>query len=292
MAVNLNQLRVFHAVATLESFTRASEKLFLTQPGISKHVKQLEDSLGTRLFDRLGRTVALTQAGEILFESTRAIFRLIEEAKLKIDDLKELTAGRIKVGASFSAGVYVVPEILGRFHQIYPGVEILLDISLSRQVAENVISNELDIGFIGASHDDERLITKKLREDKLVVIIPGDHPWKNRKSIRGTKLADQPFVLSREGSGTRAVIEEQVEKAGLRIGRKIEFGNTEAVKKAVGAGMGISILSESAILNEEASGQIRKLNLSDPVLKRTFYFTYRKDKYLTNAKRALMEFLG
>ncbi|MDY7035392.1 MAG: selenium metabolism-associated LysR family transcriptional regulator [Thermodesulfobacteriota bacterium] len=289
--MNLNQLRVFHAVASLKSFTRASQDLFLTQPGISKHIKQLEEFFGIRLFDRLGKKVAPTQAGEILFEATKAIFELIDDAKVKIDDLKMMTGGKITIGASFTAGTYIIPEIMGRFNQMYPGVEFLLDISLSHRIAEKVIANELDVGFIGAPYDDERLVTKKFREDKLVIIIPKEHPWKDRKSIRLAELADQPFVISRKGSGTRAVIQEQMENAGLEIKKKIEFGNTETVKRAVEAGIGVSIISEFAIKNEVAAGQIKAVKLSDCVLKRTFYITYHKHKYRTSLTRGLIDLL-
>jgi DNA-binding transcriptional LysR family regulator len=288
---NLNRLRVFHAVAGLQSFTRASEKLYLTQPGISKHIKKLEEVFGIRLFDRLGKKAVPTQAGEILFESTKAMFGLLDETKLKIDDLKEMTGGKITIGASFTAGIYIIPEIMGRFNQRYPGVEISLDISLSHLIAEKVIANEIDIGIIGAPYDDERLITKEFRKDKLAVIIPEKHEWNNRKSIRLAQLASQPFIFSRKGSGTRSIVEEQLANAGIELEKKIEFGNTEAVKKAVAAGIGISIISESAIKNEIAAGQIKTLNLSDCTLRRTFYYTYHKDKYRTNITRALINLL-
>lgn len=289
--MNLDKLRIFYAVANHNSFTRASEDLFLTQPGISKHIKHLEDYYGLRLFDRLGKKVVLTQAGDVLYESTQRILQLIDDAKEKIDDLKAMAGGKISVGASFTAGIHIIPEILGRFYRMYPEIEILLDISLSHYVAEKVIANELDIGFIGAPYDDERLITKKLCEDRLVVIIPKDHQWNRRKSIKLAELADQPFILAKKGSGTRAIIEKQLQNTGVNLQKKIEFGNTEAVKKAVAAGIGVSIISEFSIKNEVAVGQLKPISLSDNALFRTFYFTYHKDKYLTNITRALIKLL-
>lgn len=289
--MNLDKLRIFHIVASHNSFTRASEDLFLTQPGISKHVKHLEEYYGLRLFDRLGKKVVLTQAGDVLYESTKEIFRLIDDAKEKIDDLKAMAGGKITVGASFTAGVYIIPELLGRFNQMHPEVEILLDVAFSHSIAEKVIANELDIGFIGAPYDDERLITKKLCEDRLVIIIPKDHQWKRRKSIKLAELVDQPFILAQKGSGTRAIIEKLLQKACAELKKKIEFGNTEAVKKAVAAGIGVSILSECSIKNEAAAGQIKTVRLSDYALNRTFYFTYHKDKYQTKITKALINLL-
>jgi len=289
--MNLDKLRIFHVVASRNSFSRASEDLCLTQPGISKHVKHLEDYYGLRLFDRLGKKVVLTQAGDILYESTQKIFRLIDDATEKIGDLKAMAGGKITVGASFTAGVYIIPELLGRFNQMYPDVEILLDIAFSRSIAEKVIANELDIGFIGAPYDDERLITKTLCDDRLVIIIPKDHQWKSRKSIKLAELADQPFIFAQEGSGTRTVIENLLRNADVKLRKKIDFGNTEAVKKAVAAGIGVSILSEFSIKSEVADGRIKTVRLSDYTLNRTFYFTCHKGKYKTNITRALINLI-
>jgi DNA-binding transcriptional LysR family regulator len=289
--MNLNQLRVFHAVASLKSFTRASESLFLTQPGISKHIRQLEEFYGIRLFERLGKGVQPTQAGEILFESTGKIFELIDDAGAKMDDLKGLRGGKIKIGASFTAGTYIIPKLLGRFNQLYPDVKLFLDISLSHRIAEKVISNEIDLGFIGAPYEDNRLITRILCEDRLVIIIPEDHPWSDRESVGFSELADQSFILSGKGSGTRDFLERQLENREIKIKKKMEFGNTEAVKKAVAAGIGISVLSESAIMDEERSGRIKSLNVSDCSLKRAFYFTYHKERYRSHATQALIHLL-
>jgi DNA-binding transcriptional LysR family regulator len=291
--MNLNRLRVFDTVARLQSFSRASKALYLTQPGISKHIKQLEEYYGTRLFDRLGKRVALTQAGEILFQTTQIMFKLVDESKLKIDDLKEMTGGKISIGASFTAGIYFVPAIISRFNRCYPKVDIHMDIYLSQCIAEKVLANELDIGFIGAPYDDDRLVIKTLREDKLMLIIPSDHLWKDRKAIRLSELVDQPLILSNKGSGTRTVVEKRLAQANVRIENRIEFGNTEAVKKAVSAGLGISILSEAAVQNDAALGRIKTINILDRgrPLKRTFYYTLRKEKYRTYATRALIDLL-
>ncbi|MBN1906663.1 MAG: LysR family transcriptional regulator [Deltaproteobacteria bacterium] len=289
MNINLNQLWVFHAVAKSRGFTRAASDLCLTQPGISKHIKQLEEYYGVQLFDRLGKKVLPTQAGELLLEATTEVFRLLDNAKVKIYDLGEMTAGRITIGASFTAGTYLLPEIIGQFNQQYKGVELLLDISLSDRIAEKVISNDLDIGFIGAPYEDERLINRRFYDDTLVVILPKGHPWQNRKAIRLAELTDQPFVYSIKGSGTRTVIQEKLNNAGVKLQKVIEFGNTETVKKAVVAGIGISILSEAVIRNEVASGQMCAIPLDEGGITRTFFMVFHKDKYRTKATSALIE---
>ncbi|MEW6619083.1 MAG: selenium metabolism-associated LysR family transcriptional regulator [bacterium] len=290
--MNLNQLRVFHNVAKLQSFTRAASELYLTQPGISKHIKELEEYYGIRLFDRLGKKVMLTQAGEILFATTKDMFNLVNEAKIKIDELKEIRGGKLTMGASVTIGTYILPEILGKFRHKYPDIEIALDIFLSQEIVEKVLANMLDIGFIGAPVNDERLTINQFLTDELVVIIPPQHKWAGREFIEPNELINQPFILSREGSGTRTIVEERLKQIGVILKKTIEFGNTEATKKAVEAGLGISIISKYAILREINAGILKSLSLSEVNLKRNFYFIYCKDKYFTNVVKAFLSLLS
>ncbi|MEW6609115.1 MAG: selenium metabolism-associated LysR family transcriptional regulator [bacterium] len=290
--MNLNQLRVFHTVAKLQSFTKATSELYLTQPGISKHIKELEEYYGIRLFDRLGKKVVLTQAGEILFATTKDMFNLVNEAKIKIDELKGIRGGKLTMGASVTIGIYILPEILGKFRHKYPDIEIALDISLSQEIVEKVLANTIDIGFIGAIVNDERLIIKQFLTDELVVIVSPRHKWADRESIQPNELANETFIISRQGSGTRTIVEERLKQIGVILKKTMEFGNTEAIKKAVEAGLGISIISKYAILREVNAGILKSICLSGVNLGRNFYFTYRKDKYLTNVVKAFLSLLS
>jgi DNA-binding transcriptional LysR family regulator len=291
MIMNLNQLKVFHITAKVQSFTRAAEALFLTQPGISKHIKDLEEDYGLRLFDRLGKRVVLTQAGEVLYTSTEKIFNIIDQTKVEIDEFRGLDRGTLNIGASITIGTYILPDILGRFRRAYPRLNISLDISLNREIVEKVLSNALDIGLLGAPTDDERLAMKLFFKDELAVIVPRGHEWALRDSVRPQDLLTQPFILTQQGSGTRVIVEERLKEAGIFFRNELEFGNTEAVKKAVEAGLGISIVSRHAVLREERQGLIKSLRLSGVNLERHFYITYRKDKYLSKLLEAFMQFL-
>jgi DNA-binding transcriptional LysR family regulator len=231
MHINLNQLRIFHSAARTESFTRAAQALCLTQPGISKHIRQLEEDVGVALFDRLGKKVVPTQAGRILLEATTAVFQTIDEAGKRIDDLKLMRGGAITIGTSFTAGTYVIPEIPGRFHRQYPDVEIRLEIALSREIAHRVIANETDIGFLGAPYEDDRLALCPFFRDSAVVILPRDHPWLGRPSISPDQLSDQPFILPQKGSGTRTFVTAVLKSAGVTLKKPMEFGNTEILER-------------------------------------------------------------
>jgi len=289
--MNLNQLRVFHVAAKVQSFARAAEAMFLTQPGISKHIKELEGYYGTRLFDRLGKKIVLTQAGEILYERTEIIFNMIDQVKAEINELQGLSRGILNIGASLTIGIYLLPGILGRFRSMYPKIDVHLDIALNQQVAEMLLDNSIDFGFLGAPVNDERFKLEPFFRDELVLIVPGNHEWAPRDKVEPHDLLGCPFIFSGRGSGTRAVIEDRLGQMGIVLKNTMEFGNTEAVKKAVEAGLGVSIVSKATISREEQLGVIRALRISGIDLQRPFYFAYRKDKYLSNLDKTFLEFI-
>lgn len=291
--LNLNQLRVFHSAATLLSFTRAAEELHLTQPGISKHIGELERHYGNQLFDRLGKKVALTQAGEILFHAVTDMFRLIDEANARISDMKGLAGGRLDIGASIMIGTYILPRILAKFKQRHPKVTISMDISLSERIVDKVLDNSIEVGLVGHRPSDHRLVIKPFESDKMALIVPADHAWAKRKSPVGLhELIDQSFLLPQKGSGTRQIIENLFQRAGLRPKDTMEIGNTEGVKKAVEAGLGISLLSRHIVQSEQDAGLIRALTLKGIDLNRDLYAVYRKDRYLSAAAQALLNDIG
>lgn len=287
--MNLNLLRIFHSAAKLGNFTRAAKELHLTQPGISKHIKELERCYGTRLFDRLGKKVMLTQAGEILYRTTGDIFNLISESKARIDDLQGLARGKLSIGSSITIGTYMLPELLVKFREKYPGVEIKLDISFSQQTVDKVLDNSLEIGFVGHYEQDKRLIVTPFKTDQMVLVLSAKHEWAGRKkSVRLPELLDQPFLLSRQGSGTRIVLEELFKDKGVTLKKTMEFGTTEGIKQAVAANLGISILSRHVVFKELASGAIKTIPLKGMDLKRNLYLVRRKDRYLSEAAQAFL----
>jgi DNA-binding transcriptional LysR family regulator len=291
MDMNLNQLKVFHVTAKAQSFTRAAEAMFLTQPGISKHIKELEEYYGTRLFDRLGRKIVLTQAGEILYEKTEIIFNTIDQVKVEIDELQGLNRGILNIGASITIGIYILPEVLGRFKSMHPKIDVRLEIALNRQIAELLLDNSIDFGFLGAPLHDDRLIATPFFQDELVLIVSGNHEWAQREKIDPPDLMSCPFIFSGRGSGTRAVIEERLGSIGITLKDTMEFGHTEAVKKAVEAGLGVSIVSSATVSREQRLGALKTLNLSGVNLQRTLYFAHRKEKYLSNLDKTFLQFI-
>jgi DNA-binding transcriptional LysR family regulator len=174
---------------------------------------------------------------------------------------------------------------------MYPKIDVHLNIALNQQVAEMLLDNSIDFGFLGAPVNDDRFKLEPLFRDELVLIVPGNHEWAALDRVEPHDLLGFPFIFSGRGSGTRAVIEERLGQMGIALKNTMEFGNTEAVKKAVEAGLGVSIVSKATVSREEHLGVIRALRISGIDLQRTFYFAYRKDKYLSNLDKTFLQFI-
>jgi DNA-binding transcriptional LysR family regulator len=289
--LNLNQLRIFLAVAQTRSFTRAAEAVHLTQPGISKHVRQMEEHYGVPLFDRLGKKVALTPAGEILLEATQEIMASLAVAEQRIEELKGLHGGKLVLGASFPIGIYVLPGLLAAFRKQHPGVEVTLDISLSDKIVARIVANKLDLGLVSHEVHDPRLSAKEFMTDELVAIAPVNHPWAKKKRIRPQDLSQETFIMAARGAGTRAVVEERLQAKGIALQNVVDFGNTEGVKRAVEEGLGVSIQSRSVAQREIAAGFLAGVPLAGMDTKLAYFYLRRKDKHLSHAAAAFLVLL-
>ncbi len=289
--VNLDQLRIFQAVAQSRSFTRAADLVHLTQPGISKHVKQMEAYFGVPLFSRTGRKVALTEPGQVLFEATQEIMATIEAAERRIDDLKGLRGGKLRLGTSFPIGVYLLPAVLARFRKRYPAVEVTLDIALSDAIGPKLLANEIDLGLVTYEPRDARLISRTFMTDELVVIVGRKHRWATKTRIRPQELTSETFIVAARGAGTRTVVEERLGSLGIVLPNVLEFGNLEGVKHAVEAGLGISIQARSVVKREVASGSLRNIKLAAMDAKIEFLYVWRENAHLSHAARALIGML-
>ena len=289
--INLDQLRIFRAVAQSRSFTRAAELVHLTQPGISKHIKQMEEYFGVHLFDRSGKKVALTESGEALFEATQEVMAIIDAAERRIDDLKGMRGGRLRLGSSFPVGVYLLPKVLAEFRRRYPAVEVTLDISLSESIEAKLLANELDLGLVSYDARNPRLLTRAFMTDELIAIVPPNHPWATNRQIRPKELAGETFIVAAPGAGTRAVVEERLKAQGIVLANVLDFGNLEGVKHAVEAGLGISIQAKSVVQRELAAGTLRGIKLSGMDASIQFFYTYRKNAHFSNAAKAVVALL-
>lgn len=288
--MNLNRLRIFHVAAGQASFTAAADALHLTQPGVSKHIKELELHYGQPLFDRLGKTVRLTQTGEILLQATTAIFRRLDEAQARIDDLGQAIGGHLRIGASNSIGACLLPQLLAGFSRAHPRVELAIDIGLSGDIENKLLDHALDFGLLGHAPDHPALAARVFAHDRLILVVPPHHDWAGRRvPVAPAELAQQVFLVSKPGSGTRKLVAALLADAGVVLGRVQEMGSTEGVKKAVEAGLGGSLLSNCVVRKEVAAGWLRAVPIADLPTGRTYWFAHHRDRYLPAAARAFAE---
>lgn len=291
--MNFNHLLIFHKVAEKQHFTRAAEALFISQPAVSKQIHQLEHTLGQALFTRVGQKVYLTEAGQLLYEYSTRIFALTDEAEDALEEMRNLERGRLAIGASTTIGTYLLPELLGRYKACYPRVRLSLAIANAGEIEEKVLANQVEIGLVEGLVTHPELYQEVWQQDMLVPIVAPDHPLVGCARLTIGQVLEQgtPFILRESGSGTRAVLEQALEKRGLGAGRTIimELGSTEAIKRAVAAGLGIAFVSVHTISLELAVGRLRRLNLADFSLQRSLYITYIHEKRLSRAARAFLE---
>ncbi|HZT42307.1 MAG TPA: LysR family transcriptional regulator [Chthonomonadaceae bacterium] len=290
--MELYQLEAFEAVISHGSFTRAAEALYLTQPAVTRQIAALEAELQTRLFDRLGRTVHLTAAGEALHRYAEAIVRLVQEARHAIADIEAGSAGRLAVGASSTLATYVLPPLLRRFRESHPRVEISVHTGVSAQVLEMVRANEVDIGLVTSEVHDPALQATILADFATCVVVPPTHPLAARRSVSAAELAGSPLILMEAGTNLRAYVDRLLGAAGVEEQVTMELDNVEAIKRMIQADLGISLLPEVAVSLEVQDGRLVALDLTDvPHANRHITLTHRRDKYLTTAVQAFLHLL-
>ncbi len=291
--MTFEQLKTFVTVARLLSFSRAAEMLYLSQPAVSMQIRALEREYGVRLFERVGRRVLLTEAGRILLEASETILRTLEETRQAIDELGGLKRGTLRLGASLVVGIYILPETLGRFKQRYPAINVSLQIGYATRVVEHVLDNRVDLGLIaeGAVIQDRRLASRPFATDELVVITPREARWCARTTVTLDEIVEEPFIISEAASATRGLIERRVREAGRRLNIIMELGNIEAIKKAVEAGLGISVMSRCAVAYEVETGRLCALTLADVPLRRHLYLVWCRGRDFSPLIEAFLTFL-
>ncbi|KMM79919.1 LysR substrate-binding domain-containing protein [Pseudomonas deceptionensis] len=240
MSVSHAQLKAFHAVAVHGSFTRAAERLFLSQPAISDQVRKLEERFGVLLFHRNKRSVRLTDLGERLLGITQRLFVVQAEAQELLQDSQALQTGSLVLAVD--APVHVLPQI-ARFCERYPGIRVRIETGNTDESLARLFNYQADLALLGRDVSDQRLLTLTLRSDPMVAFVAQTHPWASRSSICLADLDDTPLVLREVGSVTRQTLEEEMSQAGLRIRAAIQVEGREAAREAVVVGIGVGVVS-------------------------------------------------
>lgn len=286
------RLQVFHTVARLLSFTKAAEALHMTQPAVTFQVRQLEEHFNTRLFDRTHNRISLTEAGRAVYAYADRIFELYSEMENAVREITGEISGAVTIGASTTIAEYMLPTLLGDFKERYPEVTIHLKVANSEGVVSMVESNAIDLGVVEAPVGNKNLVVETCKRDQLVAIVPPNHPLAAQERVSFPCLLAFPFICREEGSGTREVISEYLchrPECNLALKVAMELGSPEAVKGAVEAGMGVSVVSRATIQKELRLGTLVAVNL-DPPLDRPFSFVHQKQKFRVRVVEELLEF--
>lgn len=285
------QLEVFLRVTEHSSVTRAAESLMTAQPAVSAQLRALERAVGVRLFDRVGRTVVLNQAGmEFRVEAERMLAG-IAELKAHAEDLHSLRRGTVTVAASTTAGNYVAPRFLGSFRRSFPGVSVRLHVSNRLAVQQMLLARKVDLAVMGAVDEDGHFEVAPFLSNSLIVVAPPGHALVRAHSIPLSALSREEFLVREPGSGTRVDTEEVFGQAGLRRRVSLELGSTGAIKEAVMAGLGLAILPQQSLELELAAGELAILNVEGFPLERQWKVVWLRRRTLSPAAHALRSHL-
>jgi LysR family transcriptional regulator, transcriptional activator of the cysJI operon len=286
------RLEVFYAVAHLLSFTKAAEKLNMTQPAVTFQVRQFEDSFDARLFDRGYNKVSLTDAGKLVYKHTENILDMYKKMQDDVQNMVGSSTGNIILGASATIAEYMLPYLLGKFSLKYPDININLKVANTEQVITMLDNNDIDLAIVEGYVSNKLLVQKECHKDQLVVILPKGHPLMGSKKLSINDISKYPFILRETGSGTREVISNYLNEQGYDesiLIHNMELGSLEAIKAAVEAGLGISIVSSSSINKELRLGTLAAVKL-EKSLSRPFYFVHQKHRFKLKAMDELLNF--
>jgi DNA-binding transcriptional LysR family regulator len=292
--MDLHRLEVFCKVYEMKSFSRGGKACMLSQPTVSEHIRYLETFLDLQLFDRLGRQVVPTRAGDILYDYARRILNLRREATRALEQYRGKISGELELGGSTIPGQYILPSLIGKFKQTFTDIRVKLVIADTMNITNMVLEGSLELGVVGAKIKNSKLEFDRLFDDELVLAISPNHQWAARSSISLDELASAPFIMREQGSGTRMMmlqILEQAEFDPQRLNVVAEMGSTDAIRQAVKADVGVSILSRRAVADDLTFRKLLQIPMKDISFARQFYLVTHKKRSRSPLGEAFVEFL-
>jgi DNA-binding transcriptional LysR family regulator len=295
--MKIESLDAFVKIAQLRSFTQAAEACFCTQATISTRLKNLELHFKTRLFDRIGRNIELTEEGRRILPFCQSALNSLEQSKIEIESMNGLTSGRLALCSSNTPGTYLLPEIISGYHHQYLGIEIDSRIRYARDVIQEMLfDGEAELGFVSQPEliDDKKIVCEPILADELGVIVSAQHNnlerWLKRGNITICELQKETLLLSNPQSSLLQNL-EKASDSKIKFNNKIVLGSMEAVKKAVCLNTGIAIVSQFLIEDELIDEKLFRFNIKGLTLKRTVYLLHRKNRNLSPAAKAFIKIL-
>ena len=284
------QLAVFEASARLGSYTRAAEELHLAQPTVSGLIKKLTETIGLPLFEHVGSRIFLTEPGRRLLRSCDSLFRTLGETEEAFEDQRALRAGRLQLAVCTSAK-YFAPRMLAEFARRHAGLEVSLEIHNRRALLDRLARNEDDLYIFANPPHESEAVRQAILPNPMVAFAHADHPLAQQPAIPLERLAQEPLLMREPGSGTRMVVEGLFARRGLAPRVRMELCTNEAVKQAILAGLGVSILSRDTLGLDREHSLLRVLDVQGLPLEGYWYFVYPVGKHLSLPAGSLMEFV-
>ncbi|WP_223066460.1 selenium metabolism-associated LysR family transcriptional regulator [Paenibacillus caui] len=294
MALNFHQLHIFYTVAERGSFSAAAQSLHMTQPAVTMQIQSLEEYFGCKLLIRSTKRIELTEAGQALMPFAVRSLELMRETDAAMSRFTHKLEGRLQLGASLTIGEYVLPRLLGPFGSQYPHIQIILKVMNTSQIMEYILQHQLNFGLVEAPVDHPDIVMEPVMEDELKLVVPAGHVLDRQDGVLLEEVVRHPFVLREKGSGTRQVMEGEMGRRGAPpndLTVVMELGSTGAVKSAVEAGFGITMLSPSSVKHEVALGLLRTVDIIDASFKRQFFSIHLKSKLLPISAVTFLNFL-
>jgi DNA-binding transcriptional LysR family regulator len=289
--MNPFHLRTFLAVRKHLNYTRAAEAVFLSQPAVSRQIRQLEEELGVRLFEQIGKSLHLTDAGRTLGAEAEKLLGAMDRAAEVVRAHRSAELGSLRIGASTTPGFYLLPSLLGRFHHQFPKAELHYFVGNSLHIEQMVARNELDLGFVGAHLSNEDLRLVPVVEDEIVCFASPTHPLARQRQVSPRELERETWVIREKGSATREVFEAWLSRHGAKMRKAIELGCPEVVKALVAAGLGVSFISIHGLIGEVPRKRFRRIPVTGLRLRRPIYLVRHASKHDSPTMEAFLEIM-
>lgn len=271
------RLRVFYSVATFSSFTKAAEEMFITQPAVTKNIKELESELNIRLFNRIANKITLTEAGRLLLHYTEHVLTLDKKFMFDLGVLKQKFAGDLKLGASTTIGQYVLPAILAQFNREHPDIELSLLNDNTQRIETALVEKVLDLGIIEGNSRNSQLKYIPFLKDEIVAVVHASQPLFEKDEITLEELNKTPLVLREIGSGSLEVITDKLKQKGVKLkdlNVVMHLGSTESIKTFLANSNSIGLISINAVSKEIVNGEFKIIDITDFEMVRNFYFIH------------------
>lgn len=288
--MDFDHLTTFLEIAKSGSFSRAGQKLYRSQPAVSAQIRQLEHEYGEKLFDRVGKSVRLTSAGEALYEYAEKLLALKNESLRAVADQASAPRGTLLVGANEATCLYVLPEAFAEYHKLYPSVQISIYRNFSRKVIEKVEDGSVDVGIVTLPVKSPSLRTYSIFRDRLVLMVSPTNPLARHKAVRMSEVAEQPLIFPKTGF-MRQLLDKEFRPYRSRLRVTMELPSVSLIKRFVATGFGVSLISSAFARNEVRDGEVKLIPITDLEMWRELGVVYRRDRTLPRSASAFVQLI-